>query len=57
MLLLLIIAVISLLAYALSNGGKFAEISRLVFACATLAICFELARGVGVIEHLQRIGR
>jgi len=56
MLLLLILAVIGLLVYALSNG-KAAEIGRLVFACATLVICFELAHGLNAIAQLQRLGR
>lgn len=56
MILLLILAVVGLLVYAFANG-KAAEIGRLVFACAMLVICFELARGVGAIAQLQRLGR
>lgn len=54
MTLLLILLVVGLLTYALANG-KPAEIGRLLFACALLVICFELVRGLGIIEHLQRL--
>lgn len=57
MILLLILLVVGLLVYALASNGKTVEIGRLLFACALLVICFELARGVGAIEHLQRLGR
>lgn len=39
---LLVLAVIGLLVYALSSNGKVAEIGRLTFACALLALCFEV---------------
>lgn len=57
MLLLLILAVIGLLVYVLSNNGKAVEIGRLLFACALLVICFELARGLGAVQQLQHLGR
>lgn len=57
MLLLLILMVIGLLVYVLSSNGKAAELGRLLFFCALLVICFELARGIGAIQQLQRLGR
>lgn len=56
MLLLLILLVVGLLVYSIGNS-KVAEIGRLIFACALIAICFELARELGAVEHLQRFGR
>lgn len=39
----LFLAVAGLLIYALAANPKAAEIGRLMFACALLAICFLLA--------------
>lgn len=54
---LLILLVVGLLLYALASNGKVAEIGRLLFACALLVVCFELARGLGALAQLQRLGR
>ena len=53
---LLILLVVGLLLYALCNN-KLAEIGRLLFACALLVVCFELAHGLGALAQLQRLGR
>jgi hypothetical protein len=47
---LLVLAVLGLLVYALSNNGKVAEIGRICFFCALLAICFEVAPHAGGLK-------
>ncbi len=48
---LLILAILGLLVYAFASNGKLAEVGRLVFFCAFLALCF------GASPHIGRIGR
>lgn len=48
---LLILAILGLLVYAFASNGKLAEVGRLVFACAILALFF------GATPHIPRIGR
>ena len=47
---LVLIMIVGLLIYALSTNGKVAEIGRLTFACALLAICLE------ALPHVGRLG-
>ena len=39
---LFVLAVLGLLVYVLSSNGKAAEIGRITFFCALLALCFEV---------------
>lgn len=39
------------------NHAKVAEVGRIIFSWAFLVLCPEVARGIGAIEHLQRLGR
>jgi hypothetical protein len=48
---LLILAILGLLLYAFASNGKLAEVGRIVFFCATLALCF------GASPHVPRLGR
>jgi hypothetical protein len=41
----LLVALIGMLVYALSNNGKVAELGRLAFACGLLAFLFGVASG------------
>lgn len=47
---LLILAVLGLLLYAFASNGKLAEVGRLIFACALLALCFGAAPHIGRIR-------
>lgn len=50
---LLLLIVVGLLIYVLSSNGKAAEIGRLLFACALLAVCL----GWEHITNVARLGR
>lgn len=47
---------LGLLLYAVPNP-KPSEVGRIIFSWAFLVLCLEVARGIGAIEHLQRLGR
>lgn len=45
-LLVVFIALIGLLTYALASNGKVAELGRIAFACGLLAFCFAVGSKV-----------
>jgi hypothetical protein len=55
-LILIIFAVVGLVLYATPNP-KPSEVGRIIFSWSFLVLCLEIARGIGVVEHLQRLGR
>jgi hypothetical protein len=50
---LLALAILGMLVYALANG-KVAELGRLAFACALLALCLGAGTALHAVVHLGR---
>ena len=50
LLLLVILAVVGLLVYVLAANPKASEIGRLMFACAFLALCLDVAHVLAVLR-------
>jgi len=51
---LLALCVLGILVYALASNGKVAEVGRLAFACALLALCLGAGTALHATVHLGR---